>query len=217
MFRPVVGALAVGFGDGAYDAARVTAGDDVGRDVAHDHTAGCDDGIVADGHAGGDGHAAANPHVVADGDGPGIFEPLVATLHIDGVAGSIEAHVGGNEYVVADGDGGLVEHHAVEVGKEVFAYVDVVAVVAQEGRYDGEPFGRGAQNVAEQPFPLLGLRGQQAVVEFEKFVTGGKQFLQQFPVGVRCFFVIGIRREDFSVRGRGDCRRAGKFRLMRRQ
>lgn len=44
----------------------------------------------------------------------------------------IEAHVGGDEHVVAYGDGSLVEHNAIVVGKEIFAQVNVMPIVAKE-------------------------------------------------------------------------------------
>gem|GEM_PF-5938997 len=91
-----------------------------------------DDTVVSYGHARRDGNSSADPYVIPDRNRPCVFEPFVSSLDIGGVTCRIEAHVGGDEHVVAYGDGSLVEHNAIVVGKEIFAQVNVMPIVAKE-------------------------------------------------------------------------------------
>lgn len=124
--------------EGVEDAAGVAGGDDVGGDVAGDHAAGSDGGVVADGDTGEDGYVCADPHVVAHGDGSGVFESGVAEVYFEGMPGSVESAVGGYEYVVAECDRGFVKYDEVEVGKEVFTDMYVVAVVTVKRLLDDD-------------------------------------------------------------------------------
>ena len=111
------------------DAAGVAGGDDVGGDVAGDYAAGSDGGVVADGDTGEDSYVCTDPHVVAHGDGSGVFESGVAEVYFERMPGGVESAVRSYEYVVAECDRGFVKDDEVEVGKEVFSDMYVVAVV----------------------------------------------------------------------------------------
>ena len=118
----------VGFGDGSDHAAGVAYGYRVVGDVVHHYGAAANDYVGTDADTRHHLHSATYPYIVAHGDGVGILEALVAALGVDGVTGSVEAAVGGYEYVVAKGDLGGIEDDGVVVGKEVVAYLDVVAI-----------------------------------------------------------------------------------------
>ena len=64
-------------------------------------------------------------------------------------------HVGGDEHVVAYGDGSLVEHNAIVVGKEIFAQVNVMPIVAKERRYDYEFFGCSTDDFPNEFFSFF--------------------------------------------------------------
>ena len=69
---------AIGIGDLAKHAARITDGDDACRDVARDDAASSDHGTFADGDATEDRHRAADPHVVTDLYGLALLVACVA-------------------------------------------------------------------------------------------------------------------------------------------
>ena len=102
-----------------------------------------------------DGNSSADPYVIPDRNRPCVFEPFVSSLDIGGVTCRIEAHVGGDEHVVAYGDGSLVEHNAIVVGKEIFAQVNVMPIVAKERRYDYEFFGCSTNDFPNEFFSFF--------------------------------------------------------------
>lgn len=61
----------------------------------------------------------------------------------------------GDEHVVAYGDGSLVEHNAIVVGKEIFAQVNVMPIVAKERRYDDEFFGCSTDDFPNEFFSFF--------------------------------------------------------------
>ena len=142
-------------GYGAYNPTRISSGDDVGRNIVCDDTPGSNDTIVSYGYTRSDGNSSADPYVIPDRNRPCVFEPFVSSLDIGGVTCRIEAHVGGDEHVVAYGDGSLVEHNAIVVGKEIFAQVNVMPIVAKERRYDYEFFGCSTNDFPNEFFSFF--------------------------------------------------------------
>lgn len=122
----------VGGGNGADGSAGVAYGYRARGDVGCDDASGSYDAVVADGHAWQDAYLGTYPYVVADGDGACVFQPFVPVNGVDGVPGCVKSAVGGYEHVVAECDFRFVEYDEVEVGVEVLADSDVVAVVAME-------------------------------------------------------------------------------------
>lgn len=123
--------------DRADHPAGVAYGDGVIRDILHDDAPAADHHIAADRNAGHHLHAA-DPHIVADGDGVGVFEPLVAALSVDGVPRRIKAAVRRDKHVIPKPDFGSVENDEIMVGIKILAELDVVAIVAPERRGDGK-------------------------------------------------------------------------------
>lgn len=123
----------MGGGNGADRSAGVACGYSARGNVGCDDASGSYDAVVADGHAWQDAYLGAYPDVVADCDGACVFQPFVPVYGVEGVPGCVKAAVGGYEYVVAECDFRFVEYDEVEVGVEVLADGDVVAVVAVEG------------------------------------------------------------------------------------
>jgi hypothetical protein len=136
----------------------VACDDNHGRDIFGDHSAGSDDGAVADCDSGEEDGAAADPDAVADGDGQAELGPVEAVAQggVERVAGAVDLDVGAEQDVVADGHLGAVQDDAPEVHVAVGAELDVEAVVALERRLDERrPLGvHLAQQLAQDPRAL---------------------------------------------------------------
>lgn len=204
--------MLVGFGDGSDHAAGIAHGYGVVGDVVHHYGATANDYVGADGDTGHHLHTATYPYIVAHGDGVGILEALVAALGVDGVAGSVEAAVGGYEDVVAKGDLGGIEDDGVVVGKEVFAYLDVIAVVAPEGGKDAEGLFAAAQQALHEGTLTGFIGGTQVVVvvaellglltlSYELLVVVG--VVHELTQHLVFFGHDGFMRFDLSVIGYG--------------
>ena len=73
------------------------------RNVLHNDAAAANDHVAADGDARHDLHTCADPDVVADRDGAGVLQPLIAPFRFKRVARCIEPTVRCDENVVAKG------------------------------------------------------------------------------------------------------------------
>ena len=131
-------------------ARRVADYGDAWGDVVGDHAASSDDGVVADGDAGENDGASADPDVASDADRLAGFEVGAAGFGVTGVVGSVDLDGRADLSAVADLDGIDVEEDAVEVEEDAGAEMDVVAVVAEEGRADGGVFAAGGEDFAEE-------------------------------------------------------------------
>ena len=117
-------------------------------DVVRDDRASTYDDVVADCHAGAHRHVVADPHVVADGYRIGVFQTPVAPPDVKRMTCGIEAAVGRDEHVVAERDLCAVKDDGVVVGEEVRSNLDVVPVVAPEGRQDREGAVRFSEEIS---------------------------------------------------------------------
>ena len=104
-----------------------------------DHNASAaDDHIASDGDPGHNLNPRADPYIVANRNGIRIFHPPVPALKINGVPGCMEAAVRPNEHIVPKGHLGSIQNHQVVIGVEIFAQLDIVAVIAPEGSRKGK-------------------------------------------------------------------------------
>ena len=99
-----------------------------------DHAARADDAAFANAHAGVDVRACAHPHAVANMHRLGPAGAGGALVRVDGVVAGVDAYARGQQHVVANGDAAAVQHHAVIVGVEVLADLDIATKFAAEGR-----------------------------------------------------------------------------------
>ena len=130
---PIDGVLLADLAD---DPTRVTGGHHPARDVFDDDRARADDDVVADADPGVDGDVGPDPDVVADMDGLAEFQLHVPHVLVDWVAGGVDADSRGQKDVVPDIDVAYVEDDQIVIGVEVFANVDMAAVIAMERRLD---------------------------------------------------------------------------------
>lgn len=119
------------------------------RNVIHDDAAAANDHIAADGDARHDLHARADPDIVADRDGMGVLQPLIALFRVKRMARCIEPAVRRDENVVSKGHLRAVKDNRIVVGKEIFADGNIAAVIAPERCKDRKTLaGRAEQTGA---------------------------------------------------------------------
>lgn len=100
------------------------------RNVFHHNTAGSDYAIIADGDAGQNAYIGTNPHITADSYRTGVFETLVPLDGIDRMTCRVKPAIGSDKHVVAEFYRSLVKYHQIMIGIEIFADMDIVAVIA---------------------------------------------------------------------------------------
>lgn len=122
------------FGDFAKNAARVADGYNAVGDIVRYDAAPADYDVAADFNARHYLNAAAYPDVVAYGYRVSVFEPCVAPFGICRMPCGIEAAIWRNENVVAEFYLRAVQNYAIVVCKEVFAHLDIIAVIAPKRR-----------------------------------------------------------------------------------
>lgn len=71
-------------------------------------------------------YACSNPHIIANGNGIGIFKPLITAFNIQRVSCGIKSTVRGDKYVVSKGDLGTVQYYRIVISKEIFADFDIM-------------------------------------------------------------------------------------------
>jgi len=147
-------------------AGRIADDCDAGRDVVGDDGACSDDGVVADGDAGEDDGAAADPDVAADANWLAALEVGAACFGIAGVIGGVDLDGGADLGAVADLDGVDIEENTIEVKEDAGAELDVIAVVAEEGRTDGGVLAAGGEDLFKERLMGAGvMRGGVVFVE----------------------------------------------------
>jgi len=171
---------------------------DAGWDIVGDYAAGPDDGVVADGDAGEDDGASADPDVAADADWLAALEVAEASFGGARVVGGVDLDDGADLGAVADLDEVDVEEDAVEVEEDAAAEVDVVAVVAEEGRPDGGVLAAGGEDFAEER--LVGCRVMWGGVVFVQERCGVEAFGDEG--GVLC--VVEFAGEHLLLFGLSD-------------
>ena len=87
-----------------------------------------------------------------------VLQPGIADIRIERMARAEQAHARPEHDVVAEADVALVEHDELIIRIEIFAQIDMAAVVAAEGRLDLEAASRSAQQAAQQGGADLRLR-----------------------------------------------------------
>ena len=113
-------------------AARIPARDAVWRNILCDDGIRADDRAVANVYARHHGHILADPDVVADRDGTGVLQPLIAPFRVKRMTSRIEPAVRRDKNVVAKGHLCTVKDNRIVVGKEVFTDGNIAAVIASE-------------------------------------------------------------------------------------
>ena len=88
---------------------------------------------------------ATNPAIVADDDRAGGFSAFAPQTRIERVLGGVDADLWTQQAIVTDTYFGSVENDAATVGVEIFANVNVDAIVAIEQRVDDDVFAHAAQ------------------------------------------------------------------------
>ena len=117
-----------------YPPRRVSCHRRVVRDVLGDHAAGPDDAALANRDPGADDDPAAQPAVLADADAVAGFDGLSAFYVIKWMLRREQLDLGTNQHMVFNVDVGPVQEHAIEIDEDVFADVEVAAVIAIERR-----------------------------------------------------------------------------------
>ena len=181
-------------GDVLYHSGRIAHGQGVRWDVLYHHAARPNGHIVSDGHARQYGHASSYPHVVAYGDWSCPFVPGVSLLRDDAVAGRVDTHIGPYETMVSYGDKCFVQHHQIEVGKEMLAHSDVLAKVAEERLVDEGVLVAAPQYLLQLPVSLLQQCGPQMII-FPAQVLASVEHILQLLVGC----IIDLSSEHFLV------------------
>lgn len=123
------------------------------------YASGSNGAVVADCHAGEDADVCSDPHVVAHGDGMCIFQSGVAQVGFQWMSGGVESAVGSYENVFSECDGCFIEDDKIYVGVEVFADVDIVAVVAIERLLYEKLLACRAKDVTQESCALIGAQG----------------------------------------------------------
>lgn len=126
---------------------------------------------------------AAKPYVVAHMDGFGPLDAGVASLDVDGMDGRVEAAVGTNKDVVAKGHLSLVEDGEVEVGKEMFAQLDVTTVVAMQRHIDVQALARRTKVVRHTAVARVDVSTRHEVNLVTLLLTGAQLRYQPRVVG----------------------------------
>src|SRR5690606_19265869 len=82
-------------------------------------------------------------------------QSTVAFLGLYGVSGCIDGDVRAKHDIAADLDRSAVQNGKVVVGKEVFSYVDIEAVVAVKWLFDTEHCSGSSKQFFDQGFAFL--------------------------------------------------------------
>ena len=120
----------------AEDAAGVTGGDAVGRDVMDNDTSRPDDRIVTDCDAGKDLDSCAEPNIAADRNRLVESQPLIPLVGINRVTGGMEAAGWTDKDMIPENHLASVEDDRPVIGKKVFSDLDIIAVITPERRID---------------------------------------------------------------------------------
>ena len=128
-----------------YDAAGIPDRQHAVRNVLHNDAAAANDHIAADGDTWHDLHACADPDVVADRDGTGVLQPLIAPFRVKRMTSRIEPAVRRDKNVVAKGHLCTVKDNRIVVGKEVFTDGNIAAVIAPERCKDRKTLANRAE------------------------------------------------------------------------
>lgn len=106
------------------------------RHVFDDNGTRSDNGIVADRDARIDDGTPANPYIIADAHRLAAFDTGEPLLDIERMSRCIDVDARAHQAIVANANVADVEEHAIEIGEEIVADVDIIAVVAAEVRLD---------------------------------------------------------------------------------
>ena len=93
-------------------------------------------------------YASTYPHIIAYCDGISILQSLVAPLKVDGMSCRVETAVRSNEHIITKPNLCCIEDDEVVVGIEVFAYLNVIAIVSPERGGNRERLFRASKQSA---------------------------------------------------------------------
>ena len=133
----------------AYDPAWISCRENMGRDITGDDASGTDRCATAYGNPCVDDRSATDPDVVFYDDGKCIFQSLFSQFRVQWMISRVNMDIGSQKYMVANAYFGAVQKNAVCIGVEVMADMQVIAVVAMEGRNDFDIRFAGTQKIFE--------------------------------------------------------------------
>ena len=137
------------------DASGISDSKRISRKTAHDDRSCAHDRVVSDGDARTDHHSTAEPDVVSNRDRLRAFPFRASPLAFQRVRRREELDVGTDLHVVADRDRRHVEGDEAEIDERPRTEADVVAVIAMERRTDRRAVAQPAEQLAQDPSPLL--------------------------------------------------------------
>lgn len=114
------------------DLCRISGHNGIVRHIFCDYGACADDRVISDGNAGKYHAVAAEPYIIANSNGTSIDIIGSSGGHIHGMIYRIQTSLWSHQAVVSDGNGSSIQHDTLEVGKKVFPYMDIEAIVAVE-------------------------------------------------------------------------------------
>lgn len=120
--------------------AGVSCGNGPVGDIFGDYTAGSDYGIVSDVYARTNDRISADPYIIAQNDLNAVLIHGVAGIGVYRMSSGIDSYIGGKLAVISDFYFCHVQNGAVIVGEEVFSYLNVISIIAVEGRIDKSSF-----------------------------------------------------------------------------
>ena len=154
LFIPV---QSVRFRNGPDDPAGITGGYHIGWNILRNHTAGTNDGVVANGNTGTDDGIAADPDMAADGYRNSVIMAVASDSGVNGVVGGIDGNLGTEHHIVTDGDLPAIQENTIVVAEKVVTDADIVAVVTEEGGFDIGVLARVGKQFLYQGLFLLRL------------------------------------------------------------
>ena len=128
---------------------------------------------------------SANPDIIADSDGQRIVRHHFPVERIYWVSGGAECHIGANHDLVADEDLTVIHQHQIEIGVEILADMDMLAVGHVHGRLEEKALTVASQNALHHGLAALILPGMGVVV-FKH------HFLAVVPLLLELLFLLNV-------------------------
>lgn len=140
----------------SYDATWIACRKYIARNISRHDAPSSNDGARTNGDARQNDGAASHPDVRADDDRLAVFLPSPGR-GIQWMKWRVDLHRRSKESEIPDRDGADVEHDAIEVEEDALAEVNVLAVVAVEGRLHPDGVAAGAKKPAEDGAALVAI------------------------------------------------------------
>lgn len=103
----------------------------------------------------------------------GVFQPLIALLNIQRVAGGGKGAVWCEEYIVAKDYLGVIQNNTVVVCVEIFADFDIVTVITPKSRLDQKMGAGFSEDLTESFLPFFQVGRRNLVAGITKVFAGG--------------------------------------------